>query len=140
MFSPTTATAASSFSSFMGAMAPDDISLSNALLSTSQARSASLRLTPMDIPVSDADWLTRNALMLSLARVVKILLSTPTIPTMEVPERVMRLMSSMDEMPLIALLLGRHSRLMVVPGAAGLKVFLMRIGISFAQTGYRVGG
>ena len=53
----------------------------------------------------------------------------------------MRLVSLMDEMPLMALLCGLlTSCLMTVPGASGLKVFLMRIGMFLWQTGYIVGG
>ena len=72
--------------------------------------------------------------MLSEARAENMRLSTPTMPTMEVPERVMRQMSSMEEMPLMERSLFLHSDLIMVPGASWLKVFLMRIGIFFLHT------
>ena len=59
----------------------------NTRVMTCFARSASFRLTPIVMLVSEADWLTRKALMLSWVRAVKIRLSTPTIPAMEVRTR-----------------------------------------------------
>ena len=57
-------------------------------------------------------------------------------PTMPRPCTVMRLVSLMDEIPLMALLRGSlTSCLMIVPPPSGLNVFLMRIGIFLWQTG-----
>ena len=87
------------------------------------------------MPVSEADWVTRKALMLSAARAEKMRLSTPTSPTIEVPLRVSRQMSSIEDMPQIRRLSSFVRRLrMVVPGADGLNVFLTIIGISLRQT------
>ena len=135
MFSPITATAASSLRTSIGLMAPLSISRAKASASTARARSASARLTPMEMPVSEADWLTRNALICSWARAPKMRLSTPTMPTMEVPDRVIRLMSSIEEMPLMEVAPGATFFLTIVPGAFKLKVFRIKIGIPFAQTG-----
>ena len=92
-------------------------------------------LTPMEMPVSEADWLTRKALICSWARAAKMRLSTPTMPTMDVPESVISAMSSMDEIPLMEVVPGATVFFTIVPFAFKLKVFLMRIGMPFAQTG-----
>ena len=78
--------------------------------------------------------------MFSSASTLKMRLSMPAIPSMEVPVSVIRLMSSIDDIPLISLPSAEQSRLTVVPGASGLKVFLIRMGMPLAHTGYRVGG
>ena len=83
----------------------------------------------------EADWLTRKALICSCARAEKMRLSTPTMPTIEVPERVIRLMSSMDDIPLMEVLPGATVFLTTVPFAFKLKVFRIRIGMPLAQTG-----
>ena len=140
MFSPTTATAASSFSMCTGSVAPLSISWRNSLSIVAAAAAASFLPTPIVIPVSEADWLTRNALMFPSASTLNMRLSIPTIPTMEVPVSVIRLMSSIEDMPLMSRSSLRHSCLMEVPGAAGLKVFLISMGMPLRHTAYRVGG
>ena len=66
----------------------------------------------------------------------------PTIPS---PDTVIRQVSLMEEIPFMAFpshLASSASRVaeMSVPGAEGLNVFLIRIGIFLWNTGYIVGG
>ena len=66
---------------------------------------------------------------------LKILLSTPAIPTIVGPEMVMRQVSSMEDMPAMGAAPWLHSRLITVPLAAGLKVFLTTISMFFVKAG-----
>ena len=129
------ATVARSFINWTGSMDPSEISWANSRLRTSHAASAWSAVTPSDIWVSDEDWLTRNTLMQLSARLVKMRLSTPMIPAMDVPDTVIRQELSMDEMPVTALASLRLCLRMTVPGAEGLKVFLTRTGMSLELTG-----
>ena len=115
MFSPITETAAREPVTFTGRRAPAEISREKAPSSTAFAFIASAELTPIDIPVSEADWHTRKALILSSARAVNILQLTPTRPAIEVPERVIRLTSSIEEIPRMDLSDAPTSARMVVP-------------------------
>ena len=135
MFSPTMAMVARFFSCAISYMAPISISFLNSSLSTWQALSESSFLTPMEVEFSEDAWLTRNTLMPSLAKAVKMRRLTPMTPTMESPDTVMRLVLLMDDMPLMARELFSPSDDMVVPFASGLNVFLIRIGMFLMHTG-----
>ena len=125
----------------MGLISPVEISCSNSLFRMSQAVWASSSPTPMEIPVSDEDWQMRNTLMLCSARRLKILPSTPTIPTMEFPERVIRQVFPIEDMPVTGLSSRPvHTSWMTEPGSSGLKVFFTFMGMFFALTGNSVGG
>ena len=89
----------------------------------------------MEMPVSEEDWQARNTLMKLSASELNILLSTPAIPTMVGPEMVMRQVSSMEDMPAMGAVPWLHSRLITVPLAAGLKVFLTTISMFFVKAG-----
>ena len=102
ILSPITERAARPSFTLTGEREPLSISLAKVQSRTLFARAASLTLTPMEIPVSEADWQTRKALILSRARAVNILQLTPTTPAMEVPARVIRLTLSIEETPLMA--------------------------------------
>ena len=89
----------------------------------------------MEVLFSDEACETRKTLMPLSANVRKMRWFTPMTPTMPRPCTVMRLVSLMDEMPLIALLWGSFCAQMMVPFASGLKVFLMRMGMFLWHTG-----
>ena len=135
MFSPTTATVASPLSSWIGYMEPCSISLANSILSTRQASAASTSRTPMLVLFSLLAWETMNTLMPLSAKQLKIRRFTPITPTILSPLMVIRLVPSMLEIPLMALESSSTSFLMIVPGASGLNVFFMRIGMFLIQTG-----
>ena len=69
------------------------------------------------------------------ARQVKMRRLTPMTPTIERPATVMSVVPLMLEMPLMLRLSSFTSSLMMEPGASGLKVFLMRMGMCLMQTG-----
>src|SRR5574344_2913612 len=129
MLSPTTATVESPSRKVALLTAPSQISRANSLFSTSQAFSASLRLTPSEIPVSEEDWQGRNTLIWLSAREPNMLLSSPTTPTIIGPPMFIRQVSSMEEIPVIDALLLLQSCLMTVPAPSGLKVLRTLIGM-----------
>ena len=69
------------------------------------------------------------------AKVVNMRRFTPITPTMPKPVIVIRQVSLIEDMPLIGLDDFPASRFTIVPGASGLKVFLMSIGIFLWHTG-----
>ena len=135
MFSPTIATVARLLSTCMGNMAPSSISAANSALSTLTAFCASASRTPIEVEFSDEACDTMNTLMPLLASAVKIRRLTPMTPTMARPETLMSDVFLMLEIPLMGLWSFCILSLMMVPGASGLKVFLMRMGIFLMRTG-----
>ena len=67
-------------------------------------------------------------------------MAKPETPTMPLPFSEINATESMEEMPLIGAPLPVVSRVMSVPGAAGLNVFLILSGMFFASTGCTDGG
>ena len=84
---------------------------------------------------SDEAWLTRNTLIPLSARQVKMRRLTPITPTMDSPATVMSEVPLMLEMPLMMRESVFTSSLMMEPGASGLNVFLMRMGMCLTHTG-----
>lgn len=130
MFSPTIATVARFFSAWIGEISPISISLANSSFSTSQARSASALRTPIEVLFSDEACETRNTTDSILCQRLKEAVVDTDHATIPKPCTVIRLVSLMDEIPLMALLfVWSTCCLITVPWASGLKVFLIRIGM-----------
>ena len=129
MFSPTIATVARPPSAFIGEISPISISLANSSFSTSHASSASSFLTPIEVEFSEEACETKKTLMPFSANVLKIRWFTPMTPTMPKPVMVIKQVSLIDEIPLIGFEEWSASCFTMVPGASGLNVFFIRIGI-----------
>ena len=84
----------------------------------------------MVVLFSDEACDTRKTLIPDSANRLNMRELIPITPTMPIPDRVMRQVSLIDEMPLMAFpSMCEWSAEMRVPGADGLKVFLMRMGM-----------
>ena len=59
---------------------------------------------------------------------------------MDKPDTVINVVPLMLDMPLMLLVSSTTSSLMMEPGASGLKVFFINMGMCLMQTGYMVGG
>ena len=129
IFSPTIATVANPLSACIGNILPSSISSLNSSSSTFIAFSASSSFTPIDVLFSEAACETRNTLIPLFAKVVKILLFTPTTPTIDRP------VTFIEEIPRISFGLFVTNCLITVPSFEGLKVFFTLIGIFLTQTG-----
>ena len=100
------------------------------------ARAESAGATAKLMEYSEDAWVISTTFTFSLANAENRRMEVPVTPGRPLPWRVTRCMASMEEIPLIGLpVLFSPSLLMRVPGAAGLKVFLIRIGISFLYAG-----
>ena len=135
MFSPTTATVARSRSAVMSLMSPVLSSFTNSSRSTFTAFSASAFFTANEVLCSDEACDTRNTLTPLRANALKMRELMPITPTIPKPVRVIRQVSLIDEMPLMALPSEVFSSEMSVPGADGLNVFFIKIGIFLWKTG-----
>ena len=69
------------------------------------------------------------------ANVLKIRWFTPMTPTIPKPVIVIKQVSLIDEIPLIGFEEWSASCFTIVPGASGLNVFFIRIGIFLRHTG-----
>ena len=130
MFSPTIATVARLGSGLISEISPDCSSTANSSLSTLTANSASAFFTANDVLFSLDACDTRNTLTPFFAKALKIRAFIPIMPTIPKPDTVIKQVSLIEEIPLIAFPsgLGRCSEIHV-PGAVGLNVFLIQIGI-----------
>ena len=135
MFSPTIATVASSASEVMGNNSPVSISLLNSSFSTRQAFSASSSFTPIEVEFSEEACDTKNTLMPLSANARKMRLLIPITPTIPKPRTLMRLVSLMLEIPLMAFSEPDFPSRITVPCPSGLNVFFIKIGIFLWQTG-----
>ena len=130
IFSPTIATVARSFSASIALISPTAISWRNSSRNTFTANSASALRTANVVLFSDDACDTKKTLIPDFASRLNIRELIPMTPTMPIPDKVMRHVSLIDEIPLMAFPSACElSSEMRVPGAEGLKVFLMNIGI-----------
>ena len=135
IFSPTIAMVAKFISATTGLISPISISFANSSFNTSQANAASWLRTPMEVLFSEEAWDTMNTLMPFCANALKMRKFTPITPTMPKPVTVIRVVSLIEEIPLMAFEPESTSCLIMVPGASGLKVFFIRMGIFLWHTG-----
>ena len=136
MFSPTIATVARLYSARIAFISPVSISAENSLFSASIALCASALRTAKEVVFSLDACDTINTLTPFRASALNMRALIPMIPTMHNPETVIRQVSLIEDMPLMSLpsAEGRCS-LMQVPGASGLKVFLISMGMFLWNTG-----
>ncbi len=92
------------------------------------------------IECSEEAWLIRITLIFSRARVANNLMDTPTTPSSPLPWTLIRLMSFIEEIPLMIRDFPLASSLIFVPAKEGLKEFFIQIGILLAMAGCMVEG
>ena len=130
MFSPTMATVARSCSALASHISPIAISRSNSLFRTDTASSASAFLTANDMLFSEAACDTRNTLTPDFAKALNMREFIPITPTIPNPDTVIRQVSFIEEIPLMAFASPSGTSCVIsVPGASGLNVFFITIGI-----------
>ncbi len=141
MFSPMTATMSRSCSSSKRSIRRVVSSGASSRLIAASARSPSEVRNTRQIVCSDDAWEIMMILIPSRASAAKIRAANPGIPIMPPPSIFTREMPSMEAMPVIGLPVSRLSvdaAAISVPGAEGLRLFLMRIGMSFSTAGTMV--
>ena len=132
---PTTAMVARPIMSSMSSISRRAISSANAARSASTARGASVSGTVKQIECSDDACEIRITLTRRCASARKRRSATPGTPTIPGPRSVSSARSPTDVIPFASFPSSSPRLEMTVPGADGLNVFLMTIGICFATAG-----